>query len=132
MPTRAGSGHADAAGLVAWAKDRLPVTGSVFIAHGEPDAAEGLRRRLIEADFAAERLVIPALDEGFALLDRLPAEIMPHAFPMHHALVQACRAAGDDERVAAVSARIDRTDLIFQTLGVTFFLGVAITAWMRS
>ena len=32
----------------------------------------------------------------------------------------------------AVSARIDRTDLIFQTLAVTFFLGVAITAWMRS
>ena len=32
---------------------------------------------------------------------------------------------------SAVSARIDRTDLIFQTLAVTFFLGVAITAWMR-
>ncbi len=33
---------------------------------------------------------------------------------------------------SAVSARIDRTDLIFQTLAITFFLGVAITAWMRS
>ena len=32
----------------------------------------------------------------------------------------------------AVSARIDRTDLIFQALAATFFLGVAITAWMRS
>ena len=61
------SGHADAAGLVAWAKDRLPVTGSIFLAHGEPDATEGLRRRLVEADFPPERLVIPALDEGFVL-----------------------------------------------------------------
>ena len=39
--------------------------------------------------------------------------------------------AAPEDRLA-VSARIDRTDLIFQALAVTFFLGVAITAWMRS
>ena len=33
---------------------------------------------------------------------------------------------------AEVAARIDRTDLIFQILAVAFFVGVAITAWLRS
>lgn len=61
------SGHADAAGLVGWAKARQPIAGSVFIAHGEPDAAEGLRRRLAEAGFAQDRLIVPGLDETFSL-----------------------------------------------------------------
>lgn len=59
------SGHADAAGLVRWAKARLPIHGSVFIAHGEPEAAEGLRQRLGELGLAAERLLIPVLDDTF-------------------------------------------------------------------
>jgi len=61
------SGHADATGLVTWAKARLPVSGSVFIVHGEPNAAFGLRERLAAAGFAAEKLVIPALDDCFRL-----------------------------------------------------------------
>jgi metallo-beta-lactamase family protein len=61
------SGHADQAGLVAWAKARQPVTGKVFLAHGEPSGLEGLRDALIAADFAPDTLVIPALDERFGL-----------------------------------------------------------------
>lgn len=61
------SGHADAGGLVAWAKARAPVRGKVFIAHGEPDSAEGLRARLAGAGFAEEQLVAPTLDERFLL-----------------------------------------------------------------
>lgn len=61
------SGHADATGLVAWAKAREPVAGTVFIAHGEPSAAEGLAERLTAAGFDPGRLVIPRLDETFRL-----------------------------------------------------------------
>jgi len=61
------SGHADQAGLVAWAKARQPVAGNVFLAHGEPAGLEGLRNELVKAGFPAERLVIPALDDRFRL-----------------------------------------------------------------
>jgi len=112
------SGHADASELVDWAKARLPVSGSVFIAHGEPDAAQGLSTRLAAAGFAPERLIIPALDESFALGDgaairagegkpRLPAQA-PGALDWHNqradfqlALGQALKsAASDAEREA--------------------------------
>ena len=33
---------------------------------------------------------------------------------------------------AQVSERIDRTDLVFQTVAVVFLVVVATTAWMRS
>lgn len=61
------SGHADAQGLVTWATARLPVAGSVFLAHGEPRAVEGLRGRLEAAGFPADQLIAPRLDETFAL-----------------------------------------------------------------
>lgn len=61
------SGHADAAGLAAWAVARGPVAGEVFLAHGEPDALEALRARLTAKDFAPERVVIPDLDGRFTL-----------------------------------------------------------------
>lgn len=62
------SGHADADALVAWAQARAPVGGSVFLAHGEPPALEGLKGRLAAAGFAEERLEIPSLDQRFVLL----------------------------------------------------------------
>lgn len=61
------SGHADADGLVGWVKARAPIGGTVFLAHGEPPALEGLRERLAEAGLSPERLAIPALDERFLL-----------------------------------------------------------------
>jgi metallo-beta-lactamase family protein len=61
------SGHADAAGLAAWAKARAPVRGQVFLNHGEPDSLEGLRRRLIDAGFDPARLTTPALDSRYRL-----------------------------------------------------------------
>jgi metallo-beta-lactamase family protein len=61
------SGHADAAGLAAWAKARAPVRGQVFLNHGEPDSLEGLRGRLIDAGLDAARLIIPALDARYRL-----------------------------------------------------------------
>ena len=61
------SGHADAAGLVAWARQRLPVAGGVFLAHGEPAALEGLKARLTGAGLPADRITIPSMDQGFDL-----------------------------------------------------------------
>jgi len=61
------SGHADASALTAWASARGPVRGEVLLAHGEPASLEGLKARLAEAGFAADRILIPRLDEGFDL-----------------------------------------------------------------
>jgi metallo-beta-lactamase family protein len=60
------SGHADAPGLVAWAKQRAPVAG-VFLAHGEPASLEGLKSRLAAAGVPAAAIRIPSMDEGFIL-----------------------------------------------------------------
>lgn len=61
------SAHADAAGLVAWAKARGPVGGRVFLAHGEPDALAGLSARLCDAGLEAQKIVVPALDQSFTI-----------------------------------------------------------------
>lgn len=79
------SGHADQAGLVGWAQARGPVTGTIFLAHGEPDGLEGLRDALGKTGLPPERLVIPALDERFRLertgaaLQEGAARILPAA-----------------------------------------------------
>jgi metallo-beta-lactamase family protein len=61
------SAHADATGLVAWAKARTPVAGEVFILHGEPSARTGLRERLAAAGLAVDRIAAPEMDDGFIL-----------------------------------------------------------------
>lgn len=61
------SAHADAAGLAAWVKARSPVSGSIFLAHGEPQAREALRQRLVEAGYPAAQILSPELDESFEL-----------------------------------------------------------------
>jgi metallo-beta-lactamase family protein len=61
------SGHADANGLVAWAKSRGPVRGRTFLAHGEPQALAGLRDRLVAAGGATEAIITPELDQSFSI-----------------------------------------------------------------
>lgn len=61
------SGHADANGLVAWAKARGPVGGITFLAHGEPKALEGLRSRLVAAGFNDRAIATPGLDSRYVL-----------------------------------------------------------------
>ncbi|KRA64923.1 MBL fold metallo-hydrolase [Caulobacter sp. Root656] len=80
------SAHADAAALVRWVRDRSPVAGSILLAHGEPDAAAGLRDRLIGEGFDATAILIPDLDDGFDLTEGgatprqpSPARLGPHA-----------------------------------------------------
>ena len=64
------SGHADANALVAWAKARGPVSGSVFLLHGEPENLLGLKRRLVAEELARGRVVIPKMDEVFLIEHR--------------------------------------------------------------
>lgn len=114
------SGHADASGLVAWAKARLPVSGTVFIAHGEPDAAQGLSARLVQAGFAAGRIAIPALDERFVLGEggavaapqaapRLPARA-PGALDWHNQRADFQLRLGETLKAAASDA--EREELL--------------------
>lgn len=61
------SGHADARGLVGWARARGAVAGKVFLVHGEPGALAGLKERLTVAGYAPEQLMVPDIDQGFTL-----------------------------------------------------------------
>lgn len=61
------SGHADAVGLVSWARARRPIGGRIFLAHGEPEALDGLRLRLVADGFDTARIVTPALDGAYTL-----------------------------------------------------------------
>ncbi len=74
------SAHADATGLVHWAQDRMPISGKIFLAHGEPEGLKGLATRLADAGFAKENIIIPTLDESFKLAGP-KAEAVPGAAP---------------------------------------------------
>jgi metallo-beta-lactamase family protein len=60
------SGHADARELVAWITARLPISGNLFLVHGEQPAIAGLMARLSETPLRG-RLVAPALDDAYEL-----------------------------------------------------------------
>ncbi len=74
------SAHADADGLVEWARARTPVSGNIFLNHGEPDGLKGLSRRLADAGFDPARIVVPALDQCFTLTSG-QAQVVPGAKP---------------------------------------------------
>jgi metallo-beta-lactamase family protein len=67
------SGHADAEELTDWIVRRLPISGSIFLVHGEDDGREALRQRLIGAGMAEERLSVPDLDAVVDLTDAITA-----------------------------------------------------------
>ncbi|PLR28631.1 MBL fold metallo-hydrolase [Caulobacter zeae] len=117
------SAHADAPALVDWVEARGPVGGSIFLAHGEPEGAQGLSRRLGAAGVDPGKIIIPDLDDGFELLAggavALPgrvARLSPHSaarLDWHNdraafqaALSQALEAASDDEARRALLARL--------------------------
>lgn len=69
------SGHADGPELATWLKKRLPVSGSVFLVHGEDPAIEGLKARLVDA-LPRERLIDPRLDASYRLDHASATEIL--------------------------------------------------------
>jgi metallo-beta-lactamase family protein len=64
------SAHADRDGLIAWARARRPVAGTLFLTHGEADALAALAGAL-GADFAD--VATPALGETWVLTPAGPA-----------------------------------------------------------
>lgn len=60
------SAHADRAELAAWIAARLPIAGSLFLDHGEPEAAEGLRR-LLQTQLPDLEVRLPVIGERYAL-----------------------------------------------------------------
>lgn len=58
------SAHADRSELIAWAKARAPIAGSLFLTHGEPGATEALRRAL-QPD--APVVIVPEIGERYEL-----------------------------------------------------------------
>ncbi|WP_436717584.1 MBL fold metallo-hydrolase [Roseiconus lacunae] len=61
------SAHADQQELIAWILSRCPITGGLFLNHGEDDARQGLRDLLGERGLDIERIYMPTFDETFEL-----------------------------------------------------------------
>lgn len=67
------SGHADASGLARWVQARAPISGTVFLIHGEPDSLTGLQSRLAVEGFPADQIAIAELDQSYRLDRNAPA-----------------------------------------------------------
>lgn len=62
------SGHADGPELGSWLAARGPISGGVFLVHGEEEAIEGMARRVAGRGIVAEDAIIrPSLDETYRL-----------------------------------------------------------------
>ena len=61
------SAHADQEELVQWIKDRCPITGGLFLNHGEDDSRGALRDLLADQGLDADRIYTPQFDESFEL-----------------------------------------------------------------
>lgn len=64
------SGHADRGHLLRWTLDRLPVSGGIFVVHGEEQERVTLKGGLVAAGIDAAKIHIPALDSQWHLTDR--------------------------------------------------------------
>jgi metallo-beta-lactamase family protein len=69
------SAHADQGELVAWVEARLPVHGAIFLTHGEDKARAVLKEHVVAAGCDGDLIVLPQLDETFALERKAPSEV---------------------------------------------------------
>ena len=83
------SGHADGPELAAWIEKRLPIRHQLFLVHGEEAALAGLRDR-VAGILRPDRVVLPVIDQGFAL-DATGAHALPAAAPPRIAPQQVAR-----------------------------------------
>lgn len=73
------SGHADGPALTRWIEKRSPVSGNIFLVHGEEHAIHGLKAR-IAGIVKLDNIIAPALDETWTL-KRDSAELFGEAPP---------------------------------------------------
>ncbi len=115
------SGHADRTHLLRWTLDRLPVSGGLFVVHGEEQERATLKGGLAEAGIDPAKIHIPALDSQWQLTTRgarpVEATLAPRAVTIakdwHNdyaatmlALSEKVRAEKDDTARAALLARV--------------------------
>jgi metallo-beta-lactamase family protein len=62
------SAHADQQELLDWILQRCPITGGLFLNHGEDDARGTLRALLGQREMDQERIYLPTFDETYELL----------------------------------------------------------------
>ncbi len=60
------SAHADQSELVEWIEDRLPISGNLFLSHGEPGSLEAMRLKLKARDTALT-VILPEIGETYIL-----------------------------------------------------------------
>ncbi|MES1200549.1 MAG: MBL fold metallo-hydrolase [Pseudomonadota bacterium] len=73
------SGHADADGLLKWSKARGPIRGGLFLTHGEPESAQGMKQLLEQNGYGADRVVVAEIDRGYTLKAGAAPEEAPFA-----------------------------------------------------
>ncbi len=61
------SAHADQSELIAWIEERAPITGALFLNHGEQEARDELRRLLGERGMDVKKILLPQFDETLSL-----------------------------------------------------------------
>lgn len=69
------SAHADQGELKDWIKKRKPISGSLFLTHGEPGAVAALSE-LLAGDDPSLSVVTPAIGESYQLQSGTPAKLM--------------------------------------------------------
>jgi metallo-beta-lactamase family protein len=103
------SGHADATGLLKWVQAREPISGSIFLTHGEPENLSGLRARLVAAGFPIDHVTIAQLDQSYDLRPATVSELEPGP-PPRLAPEAVANLDWHNSRVAFLSALQDAID----------------------
>lgn len=75
------SAHADHSELVAWIAARLPVSGSVFLVHGDEEPRQALRQSALALGLSSDQVILPELDDRVTLHAGGAGEIIRAAAP---------------------------------------------------
>jgi metallo-beta-lactamase family protein len=75
------SAHADKQELINWVKERLPISGGVFLTHGEDKAMATHAASLVALGLAENRVIRPQLGEAYRLVPGAVASLAHAAQP---------------------------------------------------
>ena len=105
------SAHADQVELIDWVLERGPVSGGLFLNHGEDDARAVMRQLLAEKGLDANKIFLPSFDESFELHPGTPATSMGRPEPRIDE-TQLCRDWHNEYAsfILELSSRLQATD----------------------
>ena len=75
------SGHADGPELVQWLTERLPITGSVFLTHGEEEPQQALAEKIRGTIVKDDCIIRPRLDDVYDITSRACALLTEETKP---------------------------------------------------